>query len=246
MLRRSGIIAGLLLLFSSAAQAAIITNSVTFVNITNLATPNEASLISADIIGDTADLTKALFVIKLADDGTTTNNPRITDVFFEDGALSGIIGLGDVDDSLSFAAFAEDTAVDFSFPSNQNNLPGANNASPAFVAGVDFSADPDVPGQNTKAINEGEYLGVLFGLDAGKTYNDLITEILAGGSRIGVHVQAIPGGSKSDSFVSLPPGGGGGGAGAVPEPISVVTWCGGLLCLALGRRFSRKSKKSNS
>jgi len=73
---------------------------------------------------------------------------------FDDGSLVGIFS---IDNS--------DPGVAFSDPAVPGNLPGANNASPAFVATTGFSADSDPPVQ-PNGVNPGETLGILFACKA--------------------------------------------------------------------------------
>lgn len=105
----------------------------------------------------------------------------IADVYFDDGTLLGI------------ASVINGAGVSFASPANPGNLPGANNATPAFQTTAGFSADSDAPAQPN---------GVL---QAGKSFADVLNAIgLAGnpgGLRIGLHVQGFAGGG-SESFVN--------------------------------------------
>lgn len=148
------------------------------------------------------------------------NASSITDVYFEDGAL---LGIADVDDSHE--------GVEFEIGATPSELPGGNNADPPFITTTDpqyfFSADSDKP-TTPQGVNPGEWVGVIFDLKTGKTFQDVLTslvnynrELYPGESlRIGIKVQGFENGG-SEGFVNNPPSGGGGGGGSVvPEPSS--------------------------
>ncbi len=116
----------------------------------------------------------------------------IADVHFDDGTLLGI------------SRVINGAGVSFTSPANPGNLPGANNITPAFQTTAGFSADSDAPVQ-LNGVNPGETVGILFNLQAGKSFADVLSAIgLAGnpgGLRIGLHVQGFAGGG-SESFVN--------------------------------------------
>lgn len=116
----------------------------------------------------------------------------ITDVYFDDGTLLGI------------ASVINGAGVSFASPATPGNLPGANNIAPAFRTTAGFSADSDSPVQ-PNGVNPGETVGILFDLQAGKSFSDVLNAIALagnpGGLRIGLHVQGFSGGG-SESFVN--------------------------------------------
>lgn len=118
----------------------------------------------------------------------------ITDVYFDDGTLLGI------------ASVVNGGGVSFASPANPGNLPGANNLAPAFQTTAGFSADSNPPVQPS-GVNPGETVGILFDLQAGKSFADVLNAInlagATGGLRIGAHVQGFSGGG-SESFVNTP------------------------------------------
>ncbi len=129
----------------------------------------------------------------------------ITDVYFDDGVLLGISklfnGLG----------------VSFAPPATPANLPGGMSVTPPFVTTGSFSADSDPPVQ-PNGVNPGEELGILFSLQPGGTYADVLEELAAEDLRVGLHVQGFECGD-SQSFIN------GYGPSPVPAP--------GALLLAL-------------
>lgn len=127
----------------------------------------------------------------------------ITDIYFDDGPL---LSIAVIDDS--------DPGVSFSLGASPGNLPSANNASPPFVATIAFSTESNPPAQ-PNGINPGESLGITFDLIVSNTFDDVITALLDGSLRIGIHVQGFAGGG-SESFVN---------DGIIPAPSAIVL-CG--------------------
>jgi hypothetical protein len=140
-------------------------------------------------------------------DVTSPIDGSITGVYFDDGALLGI------------ASVSGSSGVSFSSPATPSDLPGGNNLDPAFVTSTNFSADADNP-PYTNGVNPGEWVGILFNLQSGKTFDDVLAAINAGFAlspgdnpdspidtlRVGIHVQGIlpTGVNQSDSFIMTP------------------------------------------
>lgn len=112
----------------------------------------------------------------------------ITDVYFDSDSL------------LSIHAISGSSGVQFSLGATPGNLPSANNASPFFETGSGLSADSDPPVQ-LNGVNPGEWLGILFDMKSGVSFDDIVQDLLEGSLRIGIHVQGFVGGG-SESFVS--------------------------------------------
>ncbi len=171
---------------------------------------------------------------------TFTNNglaaSSITDVYFDDGTLLGIAQLIDADDGVG-----GDLGVDFSQGASPGNLPGGNNAAPPFVTTASFLADSDAPTQPS-GVNPNESLGVVFDLEGGGTFNDIVDELNDGRLRIGIRVQGFASGG-SESFISPPPGGTG-GAAPLPEPGTWFLMGTGLIGL-LGYGWSQQRQEKS-
>jgi hypothetical protein len=69
-------------------------------------------------------------------------------------------------------------------------------------------------------VNPGETLGIVFDLQGGGTFADVLSELASGELRIGIHVQGYASGG-SESFVNTP----------VPVPAAVWLFGTGLLGL---------------
>ena len=115
----------------------------------------------------------------------------ITDVYFDGGSLDC---MAPIDDSLA--------GVEFSQYATPHNLPGGNSLLIPFVA--DFSADSDPPAQPS-GVNPGEWLGITFDIQSGRTFSDMVSELESGVFRIGIHVQGFSDGG-SESFIVPTPG----------------------------------------
>jgi hypothetical protein len=182
-----------------------------FVNITN----NNA--------GDAA-IGEAQLFVELNNLGTqvefhfTNTGPEassITQVYFDDGVLSGIAS---IDNS--------STGVSFSYPASSSVLPGGNTVSPPFVVTTGFSADSDSPTQ-PNGVNPGEYLGITFNISG--DFDDVVGDLASGDLRIGIHVQAFSS-DGSESFINGDPINGNGGNHVIPAP-------GALLLGSIGAGF---------
>ncbi len=120
----------------------------------------------------------------------------LTDVYFDDGVLLGI------------ADVVNGPGVSFSTPATPANLPGGMSVTPPFVTTDSFSADSDPPVQ-PNGVNPGETLGIVFALQPGGTYADVLGELATVDLRVGLHVQGFACGA-SQSFINTP--------AAVPAP----------------------------
>lgn len=137
----------------------------------------------------------------------------IADIYFDDGALLAIASIDNTDPGVSFSA-----------PASPGNLPGGNNVIPPFVTTTGFSADADPP-VAANAVGPGESVGIVFNLQQGKTFANVIDAINVGfdpysyygggpydgwtepSLRIGIHVQGIDGPwgcDQSDTYILTP------------------------------------------
>src|SRR5262245_3661787 len=150
---------------------------------------------------------------------TGADAASITDVYFDDGAFLDAI-----------ASILDGTGVDFEGGASPSKLPGAKDANPNFVA--DFSADSE-PAVEANGVNPGEELTVIFDLDGGVTFQNVVDAIANGSLRVGVHVQGFAS-EGSESFVT---------SNNVPEPEVALMFGVGLLGLALwNRHYERRAR----
>jgi hypothetical protein len=192
-----------------------------------IAAPTKADLFGfARITSNTSDPVGAQLCVDVSSYGTTqvlfrfyNDGPALSpydvespilssicDVYFDDGALLGI------------ASIDNPTGVSFSQLATPKDLSGGQNLSPPFVTTLGFSADSDPPVEHY-GVNPGESVGIVFDLQDGKTFGDVIRAINVGfcpslyydgqnwsedSLRIGIRVQAIGDSGDSDSFIMTP------------------------------------------
>lgn len=133
----------------------------------------------------------------------------ITDIYFDDGTLLGI------------ASITNGTGTSFSQGASPGDLPGGNNISPAFQTTAGFLADSNPPAQ-PNGVNPGEFVTIVFDLQSGKTFADVLSDLNSGALRIRIHVQGFTGGG-SESFVNTPTP-----PPPIPEPATVLLLGTGL------------------
>jgi hypothetical protein len=227
----------LVVLTPSTASASV---DLSFSNITNNSTETGA-LYSVTVSGNADDnsigTNQVLFTFKVSSGATAGQGGQDIDaVYFQDGTLLGIAAPN----------YKNSGTVAFSdMGVNPQNLPGGSSITPQFVTHDGFSEDANSPSPSN-GVNAGESLGVLFNLQNGKTFNDVINALNVGAAgfnadgsditgvtalRIGIHVQNTgTNNNKSDSFVN-----------AVPEPSTIALALSGFGALGFaGLRHARR------
>ena len=203
----------LLLLFvsfalTSTASAAI---TYTFSGITNN-DPGDTAIGEAQLTMELSDPGGGQALFTFYNDGPEQST--ISEIYFDDGTL------------LSLAGIVESSGVDFSVGGSPPVLPGGNALDPDFETSFMVSADNPAP---TNGVDPGESVGLLFNLQGGQTFANVIGAISNGDLRIGLHVINFESGG-SESFV------------LVPAPGALILGSLGTLAVAASRTIRNKKR----
>jgi hypothetical protein len=134
--------------------------------------------------GENLSATQALF--KFSNLGPAASS--ITQIYFDNSnVLGNIVSIADSGDGVAFAT-----------PNRIGNLPGGNPVG----FNEDFSIEP-TGSTAPNGVNPGEWVSVLFNLSAGKTLQNVFSDLTSGALRVGFHVQAF-GDGGSEAFVNNP------------------------------------------
>jgi hypothetical protein len=165
---------------------------------------------------------------------TDLGSGQVSITFANSGPDASIIADVYIDDNASvfssIASIQDGAGTNFEIGASPPDLPGGNNASPAFAA--DFSADAEAPtGTGGNGADPGESFSLIMNLAAGKTFADVQAAFELGSVRLGIHGQGLGTSGGSESFVN-----GGGGENAVPEPTAALLFGAGVLAVSQVRR----------
>ena len=170
------------LLFANAAMA-----NVTFSNITH----NGDVDIADQLVVEVTSLASNQVQFKFKNLGPIAS--FIMGVYFDDGALLGATFI--IDD-------ASDPNVDFEQILTPADLPAGKSIDPDFITSGFLKARK--ANDAADGVNPGESLDIIFGLQPGNDFNDVLAGLTTGDLRIGIHVGGIGIEEGSDSFVSNP------------------------------------------
>lgn len=228
-------------ILSLISNAAIATGMATLAVVASpltasAATFNFSNIAGGDTVGDSlapflsfdvnASGNGTLFAFKFA---AASPTGFIRTVYIDSESGTSLLGTGiDIQDT--------PPAVDFTGGVNNSNLPQGNNLTNDFE--TDYAFNRATGDGNSKAINPGEQLKVLF---SNANFTNVLAALDAGSLRVGYHVQGINivGGvtGGSDSYVNS----------ITPKPVPVPGFLLGLMAAgALGGTRLLKNKKQAS
>jgi hypothetical protein len=164
-----------------------------FYNITNN-NAVDASIGQAQLSVVVSDYGTDLVSFKFVNEGPA--DCVITEIYFQDGS---ILGFASINESLAGVDFKEDEVGSV----NPKNLPGGMSIDPQFIATTGFSIEPLNP-EPTWGVEPGEWVEIVYSLQSGKTYANIIEELDSADLRIGIHVQSFASGG-SESFITPEP-----------------------------------------
>ncbi len=132
----------------------------------------------------------------------TESNGGVLFTFANSGPEPSVIRMAAFENDLlaSIDSLIEPTGVDFEVDGNVANLPRGNSLSPPFAEAFTVSAVAPPP---PNGVGPDETLGVLFDLEPGVSFANVISAIESGALRVGIHVIAFESGG-SESFVAVP------------------------------------------
>ncbi len=189
--------------------------------------PSQGDIGEAQLYVDVIDYNNGQVLFEFHNEGPDDATVKL--VLFDDGDLLSIISLIDRDEGIG-----GDSGVDFTkIDENESpTLPGGQNIGFETTAGLGAEADPP-PAH--RGIDPGEFLGILFDLVPGATYDDVIADMQDGSSlRIGLHVISIGPTDGSESFVNnpdpnTPPA-------AIPEPSTILFFIACMIGMPVFKR----------
>lgn len=142
-------------------------------------------------------------------------------VYFDDGTLLGIASVVNSPGETSFTQNGD--GPDKVSP---GDLPGGETLTIPFETTAEFLADAD-PSPAFNGVGPEQEVAIIFNLQGGGTFADVLAELDDGRLRIGMHVISMPDG-ESDAFVN--------NGVVIPMPAPAALGMAGLAPLALLRR----------
>lgn len=125
----------------------------------------------------------------------------IDGIYFYDGVLFDLAAIENSSEGVSFSEGA-----------SPGHLPGDEDLKLTYSVGVIGDVDADPPGGGGNGIDPGEWINILYTLQTGATFSDVITGLDDHTIAVGLKAQGFPGGG-SESFVNN---------GVIPAPGAIV------------------------
>ncbi len=213
-IRNLSIVMGILLLAAGWSQAAIIYNFKVIPDASS--DPANAAAGEEQLFFEISSPATSQVLFSFFNTAFNPLPASITDIYFEDNLTL----LASID------SIIESAGVDFGQGASPKNLPRGQSLNPAFETTPGLSFDSESPTQ-PNGVNPNESLGILFNLNNGIAWNDVITALNEGDMRVGMHVQAFADGGGESFINGNPPP-------IIPEPQTFI-----LLLTGLGLVYCR-------
>lgn len=128
--------------------------------------------------------------------GGTPTGATIAQIYFDDDVpiLASLVQIRDYQYDPTLYP-----KVDFEVGANPPVLPGGQNVDPSFVVDLAYGANNPAP---QWGVDPGESVGLVFNIVSEAGFDDVISSILSGNLRIGLHVISIDPDGKSDAFIN--------------------------------------------
>jgi hypothetical protein len=168
------------------------TKTYGFYNITNNSAANAAtgqSQLAVQVYDYGTDLVSFKF------SNTGLEDCVITEIYFQGDS---ILEFDSIDESLPGVDFNDDEVGN----AKPGNLPGGKSMAQQFLSTTGFSIEPINPAPHW-GVGPGEWVELVYSIQAGSVFEDIVQELDNADLRIGIHVQSFDNGG-SESFVNVP------------------------------------------
>ena len=153
--------------------------------------------VTNNILGD-AEIGETQLSVDVTDPGSD----QVLFTFHNDGPeASSITDIYLMDGGLTLNSIIEGLGVYFSEGATPGELPGYNADWTTFFT---MDSEPQPGGVMADGINPGEWLGILFDIDFGYSYGEVITDMQSANLLVGIRVQGFDSGGSESLITPIP------------------------------------------